>query len=463
MSTQPRYATARTPALKSDGAAIAAVAKALGTPLMESQRLIVDVATEHHPTRPGAWRYPIVVVTIPRQSGKTTTMRAVMTQRALTEDHLQAFYTAQTGKDARARWRELVAALENGPLETITEVRRSQGTEAATLKPTGSFIAPFAPTPKSLHGYTPDLVVIDEAFSFDAAQGSDLMGAIVPAQQTLPGRQLWIVSTAGDSRSAFLREWVERGRAATGDPDSSIAYFEWSCPDDVDPFDPQRWADWHPALGHTIDAQAIADAANSLPRGEFIRAYANRWTVATETVISIEDLAACAREQTPADPSVTVLGWDVAPDRSAAAIWAAWKDADGTVCLRPYMARPGTSWLIPALTQAKVAGFDLWADDAGAARALTDAATRSDIPVTTLAARDMAAATGNIIQAITEHTISLPGDGCLDDAAAGAITRTMSGVPVWDRTGSTGPIHHLTAATIAMWAAEHQRRFWTLP
>lgn len=463
MSVTARHLTARNPDLDSDGAAIGVMARALGTPLMPWQQQVADVATEHHPTQPGAWRYPIVVLTIPRQSGKTTLLRALMAQRALMTDGLQAFYTAQTGKDARVRWRELVSAVDNGPLADVVTVRRSQGSEALTFATSGGTVAPFAPTPKSLHGYTPNLVCIDEAFSFDATQGADLMGAVVPAQQTLIDRQLWIVSTAGDARSQWLREWVDRGREAVRDPAASVCYADWGCPDDADPFDPTLWETWHPAVGHTTTPQALADAASSLPRGEFVRAYGNQWTQATETVIDADDLAACIAEQTPADPADTALGYEVAPDRSAAAVWAAWTGPDGRTCLRPYLARPGTAWLVDALAAAERAGHTLWADDGGTTRALTDQARQAGVTVTTLTTRDLAAATGNLIQAVHEHRITRPGGDGLDQDAAAATTRLLSGAPVWDRTGSTQPIHHLIAATVAMWGTAHKSGFWTLP
>lgn len=462
MSATPAYLTPRNPDNDTDGAAISVMAAALGTPLMPWQRSVLDVATEHHPTIPGAWRYPVVVLTIPRQSGKTTLLRALMAQRALMTPGLKAFYTAQTGKDARERWRDLVTAIDGGPLANAVTVRRSQGSEALTFTTSGSTVSPFAPTPRSLHGYTPNLVAVDEAFAFDAAQGSDLMGAIVPAQQTLPDRQLWLVSTAGDSRSAFLQEWVERGRAAVAEPGASVCYAEWSCPPETDPFDPGHWADWHPALGITTTPQALADAATTLPRGEFTRAMANQWTSAAEAIVSAEDMAACITEQTPPEPGQAALAYDVALDRSAAAIWAAWTDASGRPCVRPWLARPGTAWLLDALTDAAREGYTLWADDGGATRAITDAATLAGLHVNTINARDMAAATGNFIDAATTHHLSRSAGDGLDEAMEGAATRYLSGAPVWDRRASTGPIHHLVAATAAVWGAAHARPFWTL-
>src|SRR6266508_5204234 len=66
----PLYATPRDPTRKTLGGAVAKVAKALGTPLMPWQRLVADVAMEVDP-RTGRLVYGEVVVTTPRQQGKT--------------------------------------------------------------------------------------------------------------------------------------------------------------------------------------------------------------------------------------------------------------------------------------------------------------------------------------------------------------------------------------------------------
>lgn len=193
MSAPAKYAT---PPLggRHELAQIERVATTLGTPLMPWQRDVAQVASELRPD--GSWRYPVVVVTVPRQSGKTTLMRAAMTQRAITRRDHYAFYTAQTGKDAVARWTDLVKILGAHPLlREYTQTRLAAGSPGITFNRTDSKISPFPPTPHSLHGYTPHLVMLDEAFSYTEPQGTDLIGAILPAQVTLIDRQLWIVST----------------------------------------------------------------------------------------------------------------------------------------------------------------------------------------------------------------------------------------------------------------------------
>src|SRR5690606_22886813 len=107
----------------------------------------------------------------------TTLLRAVALERGVSAPRRLIFSTAQTGKDARERWKDMVSAVESSPLGSKVTVRRGAGAESLIL-PNGSEVRTFAPVPKALHGYTPHMVALDEVWAFDAAQGEDLDAAI---------------------------------------------------------------------------------------------------------------------------------------------------------------------------------------------------------------------------------------------------------------------------------------------
>ena len=146
-------------------------------------------------------------------------------------------------------------------------------------------VRPFPPQPDSLHGKTSDLVVIDEAWAFDLVRGRAIDQAIVPTQATKPNAQVWKLSTAGDDRSQWWLGTIETGRAAVnaGRTDG-IAYFEWSCPDELDPTEEASWPVFHPAYGRTIRAPAMRSALELLGPDEFARAYGNRWIATSARV-----------------------------------------------------------------------------------------------------------------------------------------------------------------------------------
>lgn len=469
----PRYSRERDPRMATDGAKVGVIARALGTPLLPWQQLVADVATEYAPTdvagkndprvpegRPRRWRYRTVVVTVPRQCGKSVLTRVVQVQRAIMSARHHVFMTAQMGKDAAERWADLAEAVESSAMlsRLAHRPRRSVGSQSVRFL-NQSWIRPFAPGPKAVHGYSPHMVSIDEAWAFDAAEGEALLAAIRPAMQTRTDRQLWIVSTAGDARSAFLRELVDRGRAGT---DPELAYFEWSADPDADPYDPETWA-FHPGLGHLITLEDLAGEAAAMrgsAHGAFVRGYLNVSTLSRETVMPLDRWDALATEQTPPPPSALTLAYDVDHDRRAASIWAAWREGD-TTHTRCVMYRHGWTWLAPTVAQLREdwRPAAIGADDAGAARQVTDDLRNTyGLEVETLTARDFATATGAVL-ASTDHdaagNLAHDGSPIARHAIENAATRRMGQAIAWDRNASLTGISPVIALTVAARLAEH--------
>lgn len=327
----PRWSSSPTPGARHELDACRLTAAMLGTPLLPWQEWIVRLATERRTDDPRRYRFPLFLLTVPRQAGKTTVVRVILLTRAILYADRRAYYTAQTGKDATERWADLASAVmaRSCPLRPLVTLRKAAGSARLTLTPTGSRIAPFAPTPESLHGYTPHDVAVDELFAFDDAEGIDLEGAIVPAQLTLPDRQLLMLSTAGSRESTYLRRKVDEGRAAASSPDASSGYAEWSLPPNLDPYDPESWH-FHPAYGLTQHREDFEIAAGlrgegGLPPGEWLRAMMNVWT---ESADPLFDMAAYDATRVPRlDPvplSGAVVGVGVSHDRARAALVAAW-------------------------------------------------------------------------------------------------------------------------------------------
>lgn len=450
----PLHATRRTPELASEGRRIGLVSQALGARLMPAQQYTMDVATELLPD--GRYHYPVVVWTVPRQSGKTTGLRAVGTDRALSRPGTGVFYTAQTGKDARERWTDLVDAIKRSPLAPLSTVRSAAGSERVVW-PNGSMFRCFSPVATSLHGYTPPLVMLDEAFAHDQQTGDDLMGAIGPAQITLPHRQLWIVSTAGTAASTFLRQWVDAGRAGT----PGVAHFEWACPPDVDVYDASRFHEWHPAVGFTIPAEAIVAEADRLSRAEYERAYGNRWTRTASHHIAAEawDRLADYDQRPPELDSRVVFGLDVMPDRSASALVATWHDGD-RVRARVAKSGPGMAWLHAAVAELHGQGWRTFAyAPDGPAREVADELARDDelwgLQLEPVGGREYADAWGFLLQHIAHGTLSHDGSDTLATAAANVATRPMLDSAAPSRSASAGDVTALLALMVASYALDH--------
>jgi phage terminase large subunit-like protein len=456
----PRYATRRNPDNPTDGHRVQVIARALGTPFLPHQRYTSEVAGERNPD--GSYVYPIVVKTVPRQSGKTTELRAVGTERGLATPNTGVFYTAQTGKDARERWQDLVATVKDSPLAELAVVRSAAGSERIVW-PNGSTFRAFAPTPKSLHGYTPPLVMLDEAFAHDEQLGNDLMGAIGPAQITVRHRQLWIVSTAGTAESTFLHRWIEAGRAGA----EGVALFDWGVPDGVDVYDASRWPEWHPGMVELegtgeplVTTDAMRAQAESLSRAEFTRAFGNRRTRTASHLISAEAWDQLAGQlRAPDQGTEVVYAWDVMHDRSAAALVAVWREAGQ---LRAVVVRtgPGMGWVAEAVTQLRGYGWRefAYATD-GPGREVADELERQGLDgarLTPLGGREYADAWGFLVRHIAERTLTHDGSEQLATAAANVATRPTMDSAAPSRRNSAGDITPLVALMLGGYVIDHK-------
>ena len=452
----PLYATRRTPALSTDGPQIRAVAAHLGTPLLPWQSYAADLIGETRPD--GSREHQVVVISVPRQTGKTTLIRAVATHRCAVTGR-DFFYTAQTGQDARARFDDMVKGLEASAFRRMVKVRRSAGSERIDFPVTGAQLRKFAPTPESLHGYTPPTVCLDEAFAHDEETGDLLMGAIGPAQITIRDRQLLIVSTAGHGDSVFLNRWVET--AMVGTP--RVAGLIWGATDQMDPFSLDTITTTHPGIGFelngkVLDAADVLAQADTHPRAEYERAYLNRATRTRHTTIPAEQWRPLAARPEPKPPETTrlVLAYDVAPGGAGASIVAVWRHR-GHPHAKVVMAAAGSGWLPGALVEL----VDRWtpatvtAHDRPPTREVTDTIERAGVTVDKVSGTDFVTATGAMLTRIRDARFSHDGSPQLETAFLGVSTRPREDGVVLSRRMSTGDVSAAFATTVGCWALDH--------
>lgn len=467
------YATPRNHDRQTHGTGIAVIAEAIHRPGMPWQREVWDVAGEVDSF--GNLVYEIILVTVPRQSGKTTLFGPVQIHRALTLPSCKTFYTAQTGQAARARFNDLYNLIDGSALKSRVLRRRSAGDEAL-IWPTGSQNKIFAPVESALHGETPPLVGMDEIWEFDELLGDALLeGAIIPAQITLAGkRQVWLMSTAGTAESVFMKKWVERGRKneiarAEGKavPYPKLAYFEASLRPGDDPYDPAAIARFHPAVGHTQtvdDLLAIAtgggENGEGVSRATWLRAFCNVWTETSEPLIPVEAWDAMGNSTIGALRSEIAVSWEVAPDNDMGAILASWR-VDGVPHTRILHAAPGTQWMEDLLVRI----HDEWnprafgADDGGPTRRISDRLRLrlGAEAVETLGPKDFGVACDTWITSARDHgELVHDGSKTLRAGIAHSVLVRRGEMTRFSRAEATGPqACAVIASAAALWLWDH--------
>ena len=473
------------------------VAKRLGKPLMPWQQHVADVALELDPET-GQLYYEEVVITVPRQSGKTTVLLALMVWRCLLMARRLGIaqtvtYLAQSGKMARRKLeREFIPVLRRARGFTEVPHSRARPTKPTEFKPsmnngsehvlfgTDSFLQIEAPTGTGSHGDVLDMPVIDEAF----AREDDLVEqAVDAATVTRQSPQTYIISTAGNERSTFLWRKVLAGRKAVQSANKSrTAYFEWSVPDDLPYDDPEVWAQYLPALGHTITVDRLKARLEKALRNPdetdeegyepglagFRRGYLNQWVktpnLGNEAVVTEIDPATWMADDLVDKRSIivgqVVLGVGVGLDGVSASLVIAGRRADGLPHVETFEQSQGVWWLerrlrdwVDRYNPAAVA----W-DNGGPARALAPEIERSCSGGTTKAmalnGREWSAACEAFGHAVREKRIRHLGDVLLAEAVAGAFRREVGSGWTWDLRSARTDITPLTAATAALRALE---------
>jgi hypothetical protein len=409
--------------------------------------------------RANRWRYPIVVVIVPRQSGKTRLVQVVAIDRCLGTPGAQVWYTAQSRMDAVLRWRELVRLLRRSPLvEGSTHrgynaggwdfrVRGATGNEEIEFA-NGAQLRVFAPAEDSLHGSVTDLVVLDEARFFDQRHGDGLIAAALPTQATRDG-QIWIPSTAGGPESRFLARQVEVARAALDDPTARVGLVDYGIGPDVDDADLLD-AVWraHPSAGleggPVYDALVVA--AEHMPSWQFAHEYGNRWRTEADVRVLPADQWAATVYAAPLPPGAVTFGADVPPDRSEGTIVACSGGVVEIVDVVPAAHVAGRLYELATTWNAAAVAIDA----AGPAGTVAEQLRPVYDRLVVATARDLAVACAAFYDAVLDGTAQHRPNVVLDSAAAAAARRPVGQSWVWSRLDGGSA---LVAASLARWCS----------
>ena len=450
---RPLHSTPRSPDRRTLGPALAEVADALGIRLMPWQRHVADVALELRPDGRPAYRQ--VVLSVPRQSGKSTLLLALVMHRMLAMGPAKIAYCAQTGADGRKKLeQDYLPAIKRSPFAKMVRPKLTNGQEQIVVERTGSRMLIVPPTATSVHGQTLDLAIIDEAFAFvdDVVEQ-----AMKPTLATRPDGQFWVVSTAGTAASHYLWHKIETGRQMAGSTDSGVALFEWGAGEDVDVDDESTWPSFMPALDHTIPIEVVRAEKATMPRSEWLRAFCNRWTNAShDAVIPLASWQACCDPASVAGDRL-VFAADVTPDRSMSAMAVASVRPDGLTHLEIVDHHQGTAWLAGRAADLVARwGGSVMLDAGGPAGSLVHDLGARGVPVSAVAAGDVGKACGWLLDQVLASRVRHIGQRPLDVAVEAASRLTVGDSWRWSRRSSAVDISPLVASTLALWGVTNQ-------
>jgi phage terminase large subunit-like protein len=471
VTCSPKYATRRRPERATFGGELASIAAKLGQPFMPWQRNAADVGCEIDPET-GRPAYRKVVITVPRQQGKTTLFLTWQLNRCLSPRWAQpqrSAFTAQSGKDARDKWLDEIFPLirrSRKIMPLVGRIYEGMGNEYIRFR-NGSIIRLLSTSTSSGHSKTLHQGVLDEIWHDSDSRREQGLG---PAMLTIADAQLLFCSTAGNDASVILDRYVKLGRASVEeDSGHGIAYIEYSAPDGWDPADEASYFGFMPALcpdppcrcggrkwRHTVTMDAIRSERVSMEAAEFARAYGNipdrssgvgLWTVFPQSLWE-----SLADPESHPEPRV-MLSATFSHDQSKASIGLAGWRPDGLLHGEVADYRPGTSWVVPRLTEMNERHDPLAVvvDEAGHEAVIIKDLQAAGIPVMKIGTRGVTQAYAELIEDVTDSKrFRHRGQPDLDDAMAVAIPRDVGdGGQAWGRRKSGGDISPVVSVTNA--------------
>lgn len=431
---------------------MAAIARAIGAPLIPWQRDVVDVLGEMDAR--GRYRYLVGVVIVPRRAGKTHVALTRGLAVARRRPRSRVFYASHRRETAAAMWRDQwFPMVEDGPLHPrFIATRRANGSEAMTWRHARSTYRLLPPDGDAMRSAASDLAFIDEAREFTLDQGLAFEAGCFPTQRTGLGGQTVILSNAGTAASSWLARWRDLGRAATADPTSRLAYWEYSAPTDADPAADDTLLAAHPGIGFHTDLDAIRFDRDTMAPDTFAAEYLGWWP---ETLVDTDLVDAWVTgtrdDATVADP--VVLAVELDPDRTVVTIVAvgATVDRAGPAVVELVTMQPHGTWVAAELTRLAAVHHPraiVW-DAAGPVAGLAHDLDAVPANLLALGTRDVVAAAGAFHDAVMLGTVTHRDDPTLVAAVTAARRRTALGAWVFDRRADgVGP---LIAATLGLW------------
>lgn len=469
--TPMRGGTARDASRPTDGGIVARFASLLGTPLLPWQRYVADVAGEIDPAT-GTYWYDTVILSTPRQCGKSTLIDATDTRNTQWGPDRYVYYLAQTGKDAGDHFKKYLRQIQASPLAAITRRPYLGAGDLRQPFTNGSVIMPKSVTKVAGHGVQGDKITLDEAFSLSREVGDTILDGFLPTTATRfkatgVQPQVWITSTEGTSESTFFNARLDACRM--GDIPRRTCWFDWGLPDDDDPEDMTAIMRHHPAAGLLWGMDQLRDFHDQFkgnPAG-WARAFGNRRDSGmAERVIPADlwDMTTVPPvEPNHVDGRTIVFAAAVDVDATHTSVSVGIGNPDGTITVQlldvldgtgsapAYIRRVCDTYHAPVVMDSRGPGSDLHDRIA----AMRDPYGEPAVRFVDMPAADYLAVGQAFVSGLQNGAIVHAADPALDDSAANSA-RAWSG-DSWrvTRRGSTGLTSPLESCMLAAWGVNH--------
>lgn len=403
-----------------------------------------------------------VVMSIPRQVGKTFLVGMIMIALCVIFPGFTALWTAHRTRTASMTFASMQAMVKKKKIwPHIDAIRTSNGEQEIRFK-NGSIIMFGAREQGFGRGFDKvDAEIFDEAQILSEKALEDM----VPAanQSTQPsGALLFFMGTPprpGDPGEEFSNR---RSKALSGKA-KNIVYVEFAADPQADPDDREQWAKANPSFPHRTPVESIERMRENLTDDDsFKREALGIWDAEDSARVIDED--SWNRVADPASMAIDRLSLaiDVPPNRSIASVALAGMRADGRWHVELDDSRKGVDWVIPWVVS-RASKNRLHAVVVDEMSGLTERRRDrnyligTDIVVTLAAAegRDMAIACAKYYDGVIDRSVFHTDQPQVNVALSLARKRPLAGGWAWNRKDAASDITPVVAQTLALWGAQN--------
>ena len=417
-----------------------------------------------------------VVLSIPRQVGKTFLVGMIVIALCILNPRTTVLWTAHRTKTATKTFQTMQGMVKKKKIRGHLAPGRNNGIRTANGEQeirfrNGSVIMFGAREGGFGRGFDEvDIEVFDEAQILDEAALEDMVAATNQSRQP-SGALLFFMGTPPrprDKGEEFLGRRAEALETKPADQvvglSDGIVYVEFSADKDADPDDREQWEKANPSYPFRTPLESMLRMRKNLKNEDSFKREAMGIYDALDSGRVIDDVS-WANVCDPASKPLErlTLAIDVAPDRSAASVSLAGRRADGLWSVELDEQKRSVEWV------------SVWVKDRAEKNRLhavvVDEMTGlveerkgrnylvgTDVVVTLAAAegRDMAIACGQFFDAVMEPVPKLrhTDQGQLNVALSVARKRPLAGAWAWNRKDADSDITPIVSATLALWGAQ---------
>ncbi len=390
-----------------------------------------------------------VVISIPRQVGKTFLIGTLVFALCLIRPGLTVIWTAHRLRTAGETFSAMQAFAKRSKVRAyIKKIVLGSGDEAIEFH-NGSRILFGARERGFGRGFANVGVLV-----FDEAQilTENAIDDMVPATNTADNPLLVFTGTPPkptDPGEVFSRKRTE---ALKGEADDTI-YIEFSADTDADPVDRKQWAKANPSFPKRTNSAAMLRMRKNLSDESFIREALGIWSEDDQR--SEIDLLVWASLEHIEDqrPSPVALAVQVSEDRQWTHIGLAGRRSDGDFHLQVVESLPGTGSAAARVAELQQAwnpvGVALF--PGGPSGSLIPALEQAKVEVTSVWAREVAAADAGFLDAVAQRSVHHSSQPVLNIAVRAARKQPRGDAWVWRSNEPTTDISPLKACALALY------------